>query len=324
MAARLIWDEVLDEAMALIITAREKDHPWGPAETVQWTNNLETDLRRTLDVVSEAGFSAAVPQERIALDLIEHLNALTNARELFEFWNALFGVYRTLLTLEETVLVSDLASRTPEMQRRLKELDGHLRARAADVSFRSGEEAQRRLTQTVLRAEQSTSHLEEATGKEAVDSLASHFEAYELDESTKAAKNERIYLALLAVGSLLAVFVYVQFIGDNFFSAEAAKLGLVLPVYFVAGYFARLSGQHRATAHRAKEIAVRLRTLNAYLDASDESVGKQIRADFGRELFSVAHLSGTGNGTGTEDLNKVASVVESVQRITGAAASPKA
>lgn len=323
MAGKFLWDEVLDEAIVLIVMARESDHPWGAAETVEWTNNLETDLRRTLGVVSAAGFSAAVPQERIALDLIEHLTDVAKAKELFELWNALFSVYRTLLTLEETVLVSDLASRTPVMHRELKELDSHLRGRASEVSFRSGDEAQRRLAQTVLRAEQSTSHLEEATGKEAVDSLATHFETYEVDESGKASTNERVYLALLAVGSALAVFVYVLFIGDEFFSAEAAKLALVLPIYFVAAYFARLSGQHRATAHRAKEIAVRLRTLNAYLDASDESVSNQIRAEFGRELFSVSHLSVNGKAPGGEDLHKVVSMVETVQRITGAA-SPKA
>lgn len=68
--------------------------------------------------------------------------------------------------------------------------------------------------------------------------------------------------------------------------ADAARALVTVPFFGLALYFARIANQHRQEAKWFKGRSVQLRTLKAYSDSLEANTRDQLRADFGRLVFS--------------------------------------
>jgi hypothetical protein len=176
--------------------------------------------------------------------------------------------------------------------------------------------------QIARRDERIAENRAQVANAESVVLLNKNFDTYASDELAEAKRCQTTYIALLSVGTILAVIIGVFWLDNDFLSAETAKLAIALPLYVLATNYALRATKHRESAHRAQEISVRLRTLGAYTEGTDEESRKTILASFGKELFSVAHLSGPRTSK-EKDLTGLLALVEQIQKIANSSAPAK-
>ncbi len=150
-----------------------------------------------------------------------------------------------------------------------------------------------------------------AAGETASLGLAAHFGA-QADRDEHAAKWLRggvvLLLILIATGAASVAFFARPTVG--LWQEELARLAIAIPLLALAYYLSRTEGHHREAGQRARDIEVRLMTVEAYVEALREEDAQSIRNALGKLIYGqLPEASGKVDTVGL-DPERVAELVK--------------
>lgn len=140
----------------------------------------------------------------------------------------------------------------------------------------------------VEQAQQAAIASREAAGTTADITLGSYYGSIASEESASAKSFRRGAIACLVIGVAIAAWIAAVIITDHEegVSSQLFKLAACLPVLGVAFYLSHESTSHRMVARRAKEVEVRLQTMEAFLAPLERDQKIILRVKVGESILS--------------------------------------
>jgi hypothetical protein len=168
------------------------------------------------------------------------------------------------------------------------------------------------LVQDAERARDETVRLRDETKEAAGDAGANIFGAFYADCAKEEARTANWLRA--SVGALVVLVTagaaVISFWRDGLsFTAELIRLSITIPVVLLAGYLAKESSRHRRSADQARELALAMKTLPAYLERFTES-GPELHRALGMRIFGPATESPVDENGLFDNLEKVLDKLE--------------
>lgn len=186
--------------------------------------------------------------------------------------------------------------------------------RARESIDEAVEEAKAHVGQAVEEATSSATHVKEIAGTAAQGDLALKFQGL-ADKETTTANIARgaVITILIATFALLGWLLFLEPNGDISWTDLTRRIALPIPGLILAVYLSKEASRHRSVADWARALEVQLRTINAYTDPLEPADRQDIRAFFGRRVFSSPELR-------TDDKSQMAAnhVQGAVQNVSSA------
>lgn len=126
-------------------------------------------------------------------------------------------------------------------------------------------------------------------------------------------------LVLLTAGSAVGAIVILRSESwqANLSVEMLSKVLLSAPFFVLSYYFAHEARRHTEAAMGAREIEVRLKSLDAYTAALNERTRDAVRGAFGVAVFGLAGSTATGSTSDDQNvpgrLTSLVSLVEALQ-----------
>jgi hypothetical protein len=176
-----------------------------------------------------------------------------------------------------------------------------------------------RLVESVAEASEQVStardDAKEAAGEVGQLSLAHHFDVYASREDNRVWVMRTVSALLIGIAVFLGNRLLEGMAGAGFAVSEMARLLIVVPILVLAYYFIREAGHHRDAAQRAKENAVRLKTIAAFATDLNDAEKDRVRAELGKRVFGVeATVAGVSDEVNAKD---AASLLGAVTALVG-------
>ncbi|NYG06910.1 cation transport regulator ChaB [Phycicoccus badiiscoriae] len=252
-------------------------------------------VERILGAFAQEGRGSAAILELGLLDLIVNMtsNLVPQSMDMRAFLQSSSEVAAILSDFFARSLNNIASNSNPvgvQMQRRFPQLIDALSTGRQSAILLSEEMGQQQLGHLLERANEVADTLEQTAGDKASEALWHHFDQYASAEKGRADALQFIGVVLVAAGVVSAAFV-LKMAGPSLeWSAELARVFLTLPIFGLSAYVFRESGQHRVAARLAQETSVRLKTFKLFSEDLPTEARHELRADFGRQIFSQSPL----------------------------------
>lgn len=253
-----------DDLAAEIIAAIRQDKAY--VEAVDIIGSTVSDFCSCLDAIDDVG-----PED----GLVEKLAGL--ASDLRQGLDEATKVF-TAAVKARTTHDPDLSEERRSALRVASEIRIQLGARRF---VHEAEQAKRQDQQAWENERRTRDETKKVAGK-----LGDFYETYADGEARSANMLRWIVAGLLATVAGSA-FGLNAWLGSAALGTELVRLSSTIPVAVLAGYFARESSKHRASAKWARQLAIAMRTLPDYTEPLDD-LGLELRRALGMRVFGSA------------------------------------
>jgi len=145
---------------------------------------------------------------------------------------------------------------------------------------------EREATHTAWRIRKLLSLARQATGDIGATSLGHEYHNYATREARTATVLRRWAIAVTGVIAVLAFWFNAR-LSEATIAVELLRLSVAIPLAALAGYLARESSKHRREANWARERAIALHTMPAYVAESNKDDGHALRQALGMRVFGA-------------------------------------
>lgn len=166
----------------------------------------------------------------------------------------------------------------------LVEADAEERTNARRVANEIRQQLKAR--QLLQEAADAREELQKVTGDVSAGELGTHY----ADHATKEAQaaDWLRYAVIVLLGGVTVYAVWASVLHPEVsYNAVLLRLSVTIPVAVLAAYLARESGKHRRSAQNARELAMAMHTLPAYVAELAEK-GTELRMVLGQRVFGPA------------------------------------
>ncbi|MEK6442151.1 hypothetical protein [Pseudonocardia sp. T1-2H] len=147
--------------------------------------------------------------------------------------------------------------------------------------------------------------------------LAKHYDGIFDRENAMANRLRLVTSGLLLLLTLGAGYITLTVPHPEFTAVELTRLSLALPIAVLAAYLGREAGRHRVRANWAEELAMQLRTFDAFTEPLAERQRADARLAFTSILFAQIERPSDGPERGPSVVTEAAKIIDTMKNGAG-------